>query len=147
MQPGWHEMTIADLRKLCVDSFPSSTTRVYIVTGLEFVVGKLISSKLSVDIWVNGSFLTSKINPEDSDIVLRIQVDVYNGWTEEQRSVIDWMANDDLKTPYHCHSFVFYEYPESHPLWAIGEYDRAYWTRQFGFSRGNNYKGIAVIKI
>ena len=102
MQPGWHEMTIADLRKLCVDSFPSSTTRVYIVTGLEFVVGKLISSKLSVDIWVNGSFLTSKINPEDSDIVLRIQVDVYNGWTEEQRSVIDWMANDDLKTPYHC---------------------------------------------
>ena len=34
-----------------------------------------------------------------------------------------------------------------HPLHDESLWDRAYWIKQFGFSRGNDYKGIVTLNI
>jgi len=42
------------------------------MTGLEAVLGSLNGMGFKLEAWVNGSFLTEKINPDDSDIAVRI---------------------------------------------------------------------------
>jgi hypothetical protein len=39
------------------------------------------------------------------------------------------------------------EYPIDHDLYMQSEWDRAYWIRQYGFSRRDVQKGIAVLEL
>ena len=115
--------------------------------GLEQVVDRLRAFKVSGELWVDGSFLTEKIDPNDSDVVLFIQSAFYDNATTEQRESIDWI-NDDLKSSHCCDSYVSIEYPQNHSLYSENEWRRAYWIRQWGFSEDNAImKGIAVISL
>jgi hypothetical protein len=140
-------MAVAEIRTMCVSAFPLSTTRDEIMRGLEVLVGALANAGVPTEVWVDGSFLTQKVNPEDVDVVLCMQGEAYNNGTQEQRDTVDIVRKVDLKPPLHCHSFAFFEWPESHPLYWDGEWDRAYWIRQFGFSRRDQPKGIARVDI
>jgi hypothetical protein len=113
--------------------------------GLEEVIKELNRMQVPAEIWIDGSFLTEKIDPEDVDIVLRIESHVYDNGTAEQQQIIDWVAGN-LKASHHCDSYVFYEYPDTHPAHAVGEWMHAYWLRQFGFSRADDFKGMARIR-
>ena len=68
---GFHRLTLIQVRAICVDRFPKSATRASIMDGIDFVVSELHRSGLRLEIWVNGSFLTQKLDPEDSDIAVR----------------------------------------------------------------------------
>lgn len=143
---GFHPMTLGEVRQLCVTRFPLSKTRDKIMHGLEVVIKTLRQEGIVADVWVDGSFLTEKIDPEDSDIVVRIENDVYVKGNPQQKSVIAWI-NNNLKASLLCDSYVHVEYPQGHALYSEGEWMRAYWIRQFGFSRGEEYKGMAVIQV
>lgn len=137
-------MTTAEARQQCVAAFPLSNTRADIMAGLESVIHRLDSVLLAGELWLDGSFLTSKINPNDVDILLRVQAHLYDNGTPQQRATIDWLRGN-LKDSHRCDSYVLMEYPGDHGQFATGEWMRAYWTRQYGFSRTNEMKGIAVI--
>jgi hypothetical protein len=99
------------------------------------------------ELWVNGSFLTDKINPNDSDVVLFLQSSFVDTATLEQMETIAWV-NSNLQKSHCCDSYVSIEYSESHASYWLGEYWRAYWMRQWGFSEDNStLKGIAVISV
>lgn len=144
---GLHPMSVVEIRAMCVGAFPLSTTRNEIMSGLEVLVGALTKGQIPTEVWVDGSFVTQKVDPEDVDVVLCMQGEAYNNGTQEQRNAVDVVRKVDLKSPLHCHSFVFFEYPESHPLYWKGQWERAYWIKQFGFSRGEDFKGIASVEI
>lgn len=139
-------MTLADLRKLCVDRFPLSISRDTIMDGLERIIARLRDKKVEGDIWIDGSFLTEKINPKDSDIVLHVQGLFYDNAEPEQQEAIKWVSSN-LKMALDCDSYFFVEYPKDHPFGDESEWDKAYWIRQFGFSRGDDYKGMALIRL
>lgn len=143
---GFREMTVKELRELCVTRFPLSKKRAAIMDGLEYVLSCLSLVGVVADVWVDGSFLTEKIEPEDSDIVVCIQSDVYENGSNAQKVAIDWVASN-LKADHKCDSYVHVEYAQGHPLQPEGEWMRAYWIKQFGFSRGEEYKGMALIKV
>ena len=143
---GRHPMTIAELRRLCVDGFPLSTTRPAIMTGLETVVERLHTNSVEGEIWVDGSFVTEKINPEDVDLVLRLEAYFYEKATQNQRETIAWLSSN-LKNSLHCDSYLFMEWPENHPNYWLGQKMYNYWMRQFGFSRGSEMKGIPVLSL
>ncbi len=143
---GRHLMSLEELRALCVDRFPLSTTRDKITGGLQSVVDRLLISKISGELWVDGSFVTEKTDPVDVDIVLRIPAEAYENGTDKQRKAIDWL-NGDLKDSHYCDSYCFMEWPPSHPLYWYGEYMYTYWMKWYGFSRGEEMKGIAVIPL
>lgn len=132
---------------MCVKVFPLSKTREKIMDGLEAVINILSTEKILAEIWVDGSFLTEKINPEDSDIVMVIESDVYGKGTPKQKQLIDVISMNLKNTKYLCDSYVHIEYPKGHPLYWDGEWMRAYWIRQFGVSRGREDKGMAVVSI
>lgn len=139
-------MSISNLRVLCVEGFASSKTRPDIMNGLERVLSKISGTALQAEAWIDGSFLTHKIDPNDSDIVIRITGRVEAAATQAQIDVLNWVLSD-LKADYLCDSYLFIEYEKGHKLQYRGEWDRAYWLKQYGFSRGDDRKGIAVINL
>lgn len=142
---GLHPMTLADVRNLCVVRFPDSITRSGIMDGLEAVVTEVNKSGLPLEIWVNGSFLTEKLNPEDSDIVAKFDGVAFDAAQPEQQARIAWL-NSNLKNHFKCDSYVFPDYPKGHPAHDSDMGD-VYWRAKFGFSRGENAKGLAVLKL
>lgn len=146
LTPGLHIFSLADLRHLCVDPFPHSATRSSIMTGLESVVAQVSIAGICADIWVNGSFLTQKENPSDSDIVVKVDATIIDNGTNEQKATLNWVGSN-LKNDYLCDSYLLPIYPDGDPQYVLNDYQIAYWLRQFGFSRGVEYKGIAVVQI
>jgi len=143
---GFHPMTLADVRALCVDTFGLSSTRDQIMSGFETVVSVLVNEGVEGEIWVDGSFTTAKIDPVDVDWVMFVSSDYIATATQQQQAAIDWVATN-LKASHSCDSYVEVQYPKHHAVWAHGEYMRAYWLRQFGFSRGLEFKGLALVKV
>jgi|SRR6478752_8398731 len=149
---GRHDLALEELEALCVAKFPSSSTRRQIMDGLREVISKLKSSGIECELWIDGSFLTEKIDADDCDLVLRCCGDFYDNATGDQQEAIDWVGSN-LKASHRCDSYVFYEYDEGSPNYWIGEYMYCYWMRQWGFGRPKpspnppDLKGIAVVKL
>lgn len=144
---GRYQKTMAELRQLCANEFPLSRTRDTIMRGLEQVVSMLRNNKIVGELWVNGSFLTEKIDPNDSDVVLVVQSTFCDNATPQQRQTLNWI-NGDLKTSHCCDSYLTVQYPESHALYWYGEWWLHYWMRQWGFSEdASTMKGIAVVSL
>lgn len=144
---GFHPKSLADVRLLCVARFPNSLTRAKIMDGLEHVVGVLNSTGVPMEIWVDGSFATEKLNPNDCDFAVRIMGEDYIAANSNARAVLSWAASTDLVPAHKCDCYVFSEFAAGHKKYDEGQYNRAYWLKQFGFSRSEKPKGLAVIKL
>lgn len=138
-------MTIDKLKTVTVDPFPSSRRRRAILDGFKKVLDRLRADGVQSDVWIDGSFLTKKIDPADSDILVVMQGSFFDNATPAQIQTIGWaagMVEPDLL----CHSHTLIQYPPGHAQHCDTEWYGAYWLRQFGFSRKDGPKGIAVIK-
>ncbi len=144
---GFHVMTLGGLQTLCVEQFQDSATRGIVFDGLAAVVERVTVCGVEMELWINGSFLTAKRDPEDSDVVARIAQQAWVAASGERRRALTAPVRRDLKREFRCDFYSFIEYEKGHKLEAQGEWMRAYWLRQFGFSRRDEPKGLAVIKI
>lgn len=143
---GFHPMTLAEMRVAFVDKIAGSKRRKPVMDGLEKVIQKVVADKLESDVWINGSFLTKKIDPDDSDILVVMKPDFLANATQVQKATIDWLGTDLKAAGFLCHSQVFWDCPSGHPEYDTSRWFCAYWLRQFGFSRKDEPKGIALIK-
>lgn len=147
LPPGLHTMTLDQLHTLCVVGFPLSVERLPIWLGLRTVVTTLTNSGIVGDLWVDGSFLTRKMAPRDADVVLCLDGNWYdNQSTLAHEQVIAWLSTN-LKPTLLCDSYVFFEFPASHPLHDEGVYWRDYWLNLYGYDRDQQPKGIAMISL
>ncbi len=146
LQIGRHNFTIDQLEELTVGRFPLSTSRLIIMKGFRCVYDLLIQNQMVGELWIDGSFLTEKIDPSDIDVLYRTNSIFLDNSTPTQREVIEYF-HTDLKSAIQCHIFYFIEYPSDHPAYWDGEYSYVYWMKQWGFSRKDEPKGIAIIKL
>ena len=65
LRAGFHVLTIGEVKQICVDPFALSKTRPQLQANLETLVSRFESSGIYCDLWVDGSFVTKKIDPED----------------------------------------------------------------------------------
>jgi hypothetical protein len=144
---GFHPMDIAQIRELCVSQFPRSATRQEIMTGLEAVLSRLNASGLALEVWIDGSFVTEKLDPEDSDIAVRYWGHELDSASPDQLEIIEWAASTQPQFDHKCHCFPFPEWRKTDSLHDHGQWRRAYWLRQFGFSRQDQPKGLAVVEL
>jgi hypothetical protein len=148
LELGWHRMSMSALRALCVEPFPSSATREMIMAGLEAITARLVQAGVTGDLWIDGSFLTEKINPKDSDVALCIDSpSMYDFGSPDQREAIKWLNGNLKETSFVCDSYVIFTYPIVHCLWQEGEWWKTWYQRQFGFSRDDDPKGIVVVSL
>ena len=114
--------------------------------GLEDMAGKLDAAAVAGELWVDGSFVTEKINPNDADVVLKLESTVVENADPAQEAIIGWV-NSNTRATHLCDSYVFVTWPVGHPQYWVGEYMESYWMRQWGFDRANGMKGMAVIAL
>ena len=139
---GFHIKTLEEVKKLCVENFPSSTTRPAIFNSfIENFIDPLCRIGFMCDIWVDGSFITEKENPEDVDLV--IEYDNTKNYTPTQRDAIQIFLQTSVANPdFKCRCLC--------DVYTVATQDQinvAYWMGQFGFNRDRNPKGLAVIQI
>jgi hypothetical protein len=144
---GFHSVTREALRQKCVIDFPLSKTRGDIMAGLDKMIEELENAGVTGELWIDGSFATEKIDPDDVDVLLCVDANSYDIGAQETRDAIDKVESHSLKASLHCDSYVWREYLPNHLAYNESQWDRAYWIRQFGFSRGDDYKGILVLAI
>ena len=144
LPPGRHPMLLPDLRKLCVTGFPLSTGREYLMRSVEALCTAVSTALIPSEIWVDGSFLTQKMDPGDVDLVVVVPSATLPG-TAQQQQVLSRVANKNFG-PALCDSYVIVDYPNGHTNYGISEIMRAYWIKQFCFNRKEEMKGLAVIR-
>jgi hypothetical protein len=147
---GLHALSLADLEALCVDRFPLSATRRKIMTGLRQVVARITGSGISCALWIDGSFLTEKIDPLDVDLVALIPSRFYDNGTDEQRAVAEWLSGSDNqpKKLHHCDTHAEPMYPEGTPFHYMVPGAIEHWLRVYGRSvEAGEPKGIAVLEL
>lgn len=137
-------MSLSELKSLTVEDFPLSEKRSIIFEGLEKLLNELNRLSIQAEVWIDGSFLTKKIDPEDCDLVVRLDSEFVERCSPEQFQVLSWI-NTNLKATLLCDSYVFAEWPEGHEGHAADSKLRDYWLRWFGQDRRGGAKGMAVI--
>ncbi len=147
---GFHALSIDELRQLCVTSFVESRLRPQIMAGFEIVYERALAVGLAGEIWIDGSFLTKKREPEDIDFIFLLDAGLYEAGSAEQNEFIEWLIDneDDPKRSFLCHTDVILEYPQDSPLRSLTVESKRHWEKVvYGFSvTTHEPKGIAVLK-
>ena len=87
------------------------------------------------ELWIDGSFLTEKIDPNDTDAVLVLSEKFESRASEEQFGIWDWWdEEDEPKDLFKCHTFSVVKVPPGHPDYANYLSDERYWKNFFGTS-------------
>lgn len=143
---GFHELTLTEIEQRCVKSFELSTSRKDLMAALQLVVEQLNVRAIPGVIWLDGSFVTEKINPSDIDFILVADSSVYDNANAEQLEALDGLTDGEMwRPPLLCDTNAAYiDPPEQQGASNV----IAYWTNRFGFSLSERTpKGIVVIRL
>jgi len=135
LEAGIHNMAQADMHGIFVQPFKNPERRERLLLRLEALLTKLKEVPIRMEIWIDGSFATSKESPGDVDLVVVFeQNEVNNLATDHQTALLDIFSNQKTtKLRYECD--VYFIMNDMH--------DKSYWRGLFGFDRNEKPKGIA----
>lgn len=105
---GMYNMTLNDVENIF--SKNQSLKRMRIMEEYKKYLNELKSTGYFIDHWIDGSFVTSKENPQDIDTLTEfdgVNVDKNN----DRKRIDDLIFNSKSKTNNCCHSFRVYLYP------------------------------------
>ncbi|MCF8244999.1 MAG: hypothetical protein K9J37_11525 [Saprospiraceae bacterium] len=84
--------------------------------------------------WVNGSFVTKKLNPRDIDIVTFIPFEVYEKLKKEIEAKFTMKG---AEKNYGVDAYTIKAYPANHKYYEATRSDMAYWQQQFSKTKFN----------
>ena len=141
---GFHDCTVEEFASKFVSGFPTSQRRKPIFNSMiEFCI-ELFAQGIPAEFWVDGSYATTKTNPNDADIVVFLHYSHY---------LILKPIMNDLRSKYRADLDIYFavavsddtERVLSHTDFTSVVNMRNYWRGQFCFDREDNPKGIIRI--
>lgn len=141
---GFHDKEPSEIKSVFVDNFPNSSSRKEIFEGYSKFCKTLVTLGIKNFVqWLDGSFCTSKENPNDIDVVTFVNYDKLNALTSDNQDCLMNLAqNPTSKVRYKCDSYVVLVYPQTHQYYRNYLDYRMYWRGVWGFDRNDNPKGI-----
>lgn len=141
---GFHDCTYDEFYVTFVDEFATSQRRKLIADTLLAFSKDVFAIGIPCEFWVDGSYATTKVNPNDADIILFFQY--------QHMKVIEPLWST-FRQKYNGILDVYFWYaksPENEKIVSPADYGqivntRNYWRGQFGFDREDNPKGIIRI--
>jgi hypothetical protein len=147
---GFHPLTPKEVMDLCVTAFPESTVREDIMAGLQTILERIKDLNMVCEVWLDGSFTTQKLEPEDVDFIIFAPMAVLDTESEELDEFIEWMNDnsDEPKKLFKCHTQIIFEGAEhEYANDVIGD-TRSHYQNLFGFSVATREpKGIVVLNL
>jgi len=148
LQAGLHKMSPAQLKAKVLDPFPLSTSRKGLWKSFQWLLDALVAAKLKCHVWVDGSFLTEKMDPKDVDFVVDVPIDVLNNGSAAQVDLLKQLSAQDFRKTQKLHSFVMFTSPIGHATYQDAICVHAQWQKDFGFSYvAKTPKGIALVEV
>ncbi|WP_395504751.1 DUF6932 family protein [Ectopseudomonas hydrolytica] len=137
---GFHVCTLESLRRETVERFPDSGRRRELFASLSVYLDLLSSTGLRAEVWIDGSFMSVKPEPDDIDMVVAFDPDSARSTPMAARpALLNLLDTNFVAARFGLH------------LFRVSQQDAdgvAYWTRLFGTMRDERTpKGMAVLRI
>jgi len=146
LQVGWHSPAVAELRRMCVERFPQSATRKRLWERLVRILGRVNELGIRSEFWLDGSFMTEKLDPADLDFLLHLDMATLERLTPPQKEL--FCAFRDRTLGSECDSHILVTWPPGHDAYEEGELTRAYYHSHWGYSRDLAFmKGIVLYQM
>ncbi len=138
---GIHDCSAEEFEELFVEQFPTSQSRRPIFCSLITFIQELFQTGIPDEIWIDGSYATSKINPNDADVVVFLHYPHFSKLSLQR----------NLLRQKYCPTLDLYfavaASEQSQNMLSVNDFNqvqnyRNYWRGQFGFDREDNPKGI-----
>lgn len=139
LEPGLHDFELAEIGNHFLKDFAGSTTRAPLITNLKAYVEHFSDLGASVELWIDGSFTTKKVNPNDIDLVIFSSEAEVNSLPPEKKKVFGALL-DKPTVKKRFGLDVYFCTVEDQPT-------RSYWRGWFGFDRNERPKGIARVMV
>lgn len=137
---GFHDLEPGELDELFVFPFEQTGRRKYLVERLRAFLDLLTQFDLDWEVWLDGSFCTKKIEPDDIDVALFFQADQLNEMDPHHQNVLLRLVQnrEEVRLRYSCDAYF---------LNGEDVEIRSYWRGWFGFSREEIPKGIPRLRL
>jgi hypothetical protein len=108
-------MSLVEIEALCVQRFTATARacRERLFYALEDLVQRLLVAKIRCDVFVDGSFLTKKPEPDDVDVIVCTEHGVFETLSEEQMQILESINNEPTFAP-GVDGFAVTAYPREH---------------------------------
>lgn len=114
-------------------------------TNLEEAIQDLLRNKIRCEVWIDGSFLTVKLDPDDVDFLVLVDADFAEEMTPAQKALLA-RFNQPAYLP-GLDTFADTHYPRGHEFADLDQDERT-WSEQYGLETGNFWlKGFVVLRL
>lgn len=145
---GFNQWILEDVGKYLVNDFPESNTRKDIFSGYLHMLKLLEPFAVNIEQWLDGSFCTTKLNPNDLDLLTIMDKETIDNLPHEKQTILlSLFQGPENKYNFKCDSYFLPSVPPDHPDYHKFLANRSYWKGQFGFDREDIPKGIVQIVI
>jgi len=137
--PGIHDITKSDLSNHFASPFSNQEKRIQLIERFNYLIEKVELIGIPFEIWINGSFVTNKEEPNDIDIVFFFDPVKVNYLPADKKILLEEVANNAFsKYRYNCDVYFI---PNDNQVL------RSYWRGWFGYTRSETPKGFARITV
>lgn len=137
--PGLHDVTEAELDNHFLSSFSTSATRPKLISGLRDFISALRRVGVPCELWIDGSFSTHKVDPNDVDLVVFASKQDVDKLDPAKRQFFAGLFDRiNSRRKFGCDV-----------LFSVAEdiNSRSYWRGWYGFDRQERPKGIAKLTV
>lgn len=143
LKSGIHIMELEQFKQHFVDAFPESTTRAHIFDNFQRYIYQFSDIVFPYfEQWVDGSFITNKMNPKDIDFVTFIDHKVYETRGDE---IMDEFWSFSLESQ-NLDAFIIKEYSKRSSNYHNFLKVKRYYSDLFKKDRTGFPKGIIQLK-
>lgn len=134
---------------MLVASFPKSATRPDLWQNFLWLIDQMRKLGLRCKLWIDGSFVTEKIDPDDIDFIADFDFDFLNSLNVSQGEFVERLHKQEFRpAPRKLHSFIKFSAPVMHKRWPESEQQRLQWEKDWGRSlRKKTPKGIIIFEV
>jgi hypothetical protein len=151
--PKFHDATTEEVGAAFADGFADSQTRPAIFAAYLAHIERWrpLVGQEPREQWMDGSFMTDKLDPGDVDFVTFLPEEVVNQVPQSDRgTLVNLFAGPATPEGDLCHAFVVTVATPGTPQERATERQRRYWERWFGHQRperGGYAKGIVRLEV
>jgi len=145
LPPGRHVLSITELNSLTVLDFPKSVRRRMLFAELQKLVNFLGLANVVGEIWIDGSFLTEKLEPDDIDLSFAAWAHAFELLApDSQTSIIQCLNGGKAFSPW-LDTYLCFRFLPEDPRRAADK--TVYWTEKWGVGWDGRLKGYIVLKL
>jgi hypothetical protein len=147
LAPGRHYLTVHAIGRICVEQFDGAARqrREQLFYGFESFLQTLLVAQIRCDVFVDGSFLTRKPNPDDVDVFVATEHAVHEALSDAQKDLLD--SINTTSSFEGVQGIAMITYPRDHPFHGMA-LDGGNPCEAFGLEHGQFWlKGVAVVRV